>query len=216
MLVPGMSLIEIRKSIMYDYTNDLNQKLRSLEIMYMAKWIRNGRKHFTETITFTAKSRNSWHITIIGTKRDMATVPYLVWYDQIGITACSIAENYDDTPLLFFNTHFFKRYKERGKVNIEKPEDVVKFFFKNTPLFLPYRMPRKNGPSQLFLPVEGGIGLGNYPETNICEFKTFVDNSLLHPDQLADIQKIYRVTAKQVRAEIWRRSGRNRNESIRR
>ncbi|HCN82969.1 MAG TPA: hypothetical protein DIT07_05015, partial [Sphingobacteriaceae bacterium] len=148
--------------------------------MYKGKWIRNGRKDFTETISFTTKSRNDWRITIICRKAGVVTTPYLVWYNKIGITACSISEMYENTPLLFFNTHFFKRYKERGKVDIEKPEDVVKFFFKKNIHFTPCYEPREDGIPQLFIPVNGGVGLGNYYlETDICEFKTFVDNGLL-------------------------------------
>ena len=64
MLVPSMSLQEIRKALVTDYENELHGKLKAIEISSKGKWIRNGRKDFTETIMFTTKSKNNWRITI--------------------------------------------------------------------------------------------------------------------------------------------------------
>jgi hypothetical protein len=206
MIVPNMSLPEIRKSVYEDWAFEIKSKLESIKVTYQARWIRNGRKSFVETIPYCVKSRNNWRITVNCGKNGVTAVPYLISYNNIGLTASHIAEDLDSMPLMHFNTHFFKRYRERGKISIEKAEDLVKFFFRKNTFLLPCYFPRKDGTQQLFTPLFGGIGLGNYhEETNICEFKTFVDDSLLRQDQKDDIYRIWTQTLKDLTDEINRR-----------
>ena len=52
---------------------------------------------------------------------------------------------------------------------------------------------------QLFVPVDGGVGLGIYHgEDYIFEFKTFVDNSLLTERQRKNVGEIYVDAMKQI------------------
>ncbi|HEY5464194.1 MAG TPA: hypothetical protein VIJ95_13110 [Hanamia sp.] len=136
----------------------------------------------------------------------MTAIPYLISYNNIGITASNISLDFDTLPMMHFNTHFFKRYRERGKIAIEKPEDLVKYFFKKNIVLLPCYFPREDGTQQLFTPLAGGVGLGNYHvESDICEFKTFVDNSLLRQDQKDEIYSIWNQTLTELVAEMNRR-----------
>ncbi len=206
MIVPTMSLPEIRKSILDDYTVDLKSKIESVKITHQSKWIRNGRKDFSETILSPVKSKNNWHITVACNKNGVTVIPYLISYNNIGITASNISLDSDTLPMMHFNTHFFKRYRERGKITIEKPEDLVKYFFKKNITLLPCYYSREDGTQQLFTPLAGGVGLGNYHvESDICEFKTFVDNSLLRRDQKNEIYSIWNQTLTELMAEINRR-----------
>jgi hypothetical protein len=206
MLVPNMSLPEIRKSVFDDFTSEIKSKLQSLKVIQQGKWMRNGRKDFVETIPCQVKSRNTWRITVSCGNHGVLAVPYLISYNNIGITASHIALDFDSMPLMHFNTHFFKRYRERGKISIEKAEDLVKYFFRKNAFLCPCYYPREDGTQQLFTPLKEGIGLGNYhEESGICEYKTFVDNSLLRQDQLDNIYQIWTDTLNELTAEINRR-----------
>jgi hypothetical protein len=201
-----MSLAEIRKSVLEDFNLEIKSKIQSIEVTFRGKWIRNGRKDFVETIPCIVKSRNKWRITVSCSKRGVVAVPYLISYDNIGVTASYISTDFESMPLIHFNTHFFKRYRERGKISIEKPEDLIKYFFRNNPILFPCNSPRKDGSQQLFTPLREGIALGNYhEECDICEYKTFVDNSLLRQNQKENIRKIYTETLDELVAEIQRR-----------
>lgn len=209
MIVPNMSLPEIRKSVFGDFEHEIKNKVQTIKVTYQGRWIRNGRKNFVETIAYRVKSKNTWRITVSCDKNGVSAVPYLISYNHIGVTASHIPENFEMIPLMYFNTHFFKRYRERANVSIEKPEDLVKNFFRKNPFLLPCYFPRKDGTQQLFTPLYGGIGLGNYhEEADICEYKTFVDNSLLRPDQIEDICEIWTETINDLRAELNRRLNR--------
>jgi hypothetical protein len=206
MIVPNMSLLEIRKSVFDDFVCEIKSKMQSIKVTHHGKWIRNGRKDFVETIPYRVKSRNNWRITVACGNNGVTAIPYLISYNNIGMTASHIPLDFDSMPLMHFNTHFFKRYRERGKISIEKPEDLVKFFFRKNTFLLPCYSPRKDGTQQLFTPLLGGVGLGNYhEESGICEYKTFVDNSLLRQNQKDEINNIWTETIKEMLAEINRR-----------
>jgi hypothetical protein len=206
MLVPAMSLPEIKKSVYNDYQPEVKNREEIIKTVYKAKWIRNGRKDFAETVTFPVKSRNNWRITIICNKGNVTTIPYLISHDKVGITASYLLADSPEMPLMHFNSHFFKRFRERGKIDMDKPEQVINFFFRKNLVLIPCYCPRENGTQQLFVPVHGGVGLGNYHEdTQVCEFKTFVDNSLLRQDQREAVAQIWTDTANEMIAEIQRR-----------
>ena len=206
MLVPSMTLQQIRKALVADYESELKGKLKALEISSRGKWIRNGRKDFAETILHTTQSRNNWRITIQYSKGHLTTIPYLISYNDTGITASHFLLGFGTDRLMHFNTHFFKRYKERGKIDIEKPQDLVKYFFRKNTVMLPCYFPMADGTQQLFCPLLGGIGLGKYyEEGEIHEFKTFVDDSLLKEDQKQQIQEIWKQTLEELMAEMNRR-----------
>ena len=206
MIVPNMSLPEIRKAISDDLDNEIKRKIQLMKIAHQGKWMRNGRKDFVETIHFPSKSKNNWRITITCDSGSVRSVPYLVSYNNIGITASHIDPEGFFPSMMHFNTHFFKRYRERGKVGIEKPEDLVKYFFKKNTVLLGCYYPREDGTQQLFTPLAGGVGLGNYhEESDICEFKTFVDDSLLGEDQKIQIMDIWTQTLTELTEEITRR-----------
>ena len=206
MIVPNMSLPEIRKAVSDDLDSEIKRKMQSIKITHQGKWIRNGRRDFVETISFASKTRNNWRITITCNRNGVQSVPYLVSYNNIGITASHIDPECPSSSLMHFNTHFFKRYRERARVAIEKPEDLVKFFFKKNTVLLACYYPREDGTQQLFTPLAGGVGLGNYhEEPDICEFKTFVDDSLLGENQKIQIMNIWTETLKDLTAEITRR-----------
>ncbi len=209
MLVPSMTLQEIRRVLIADYEKELKGKLKAIGISSAGKWMRNGRKDFVETIAFTTKSRNNWRITIHYRNGHLTTIPYLIYFNNRGITASHFLPDFGTDKLMHFNTHFFQRYKERGKIDIEKPEDLVKSFFRKNLVMLPCYYPMPDGRNQLFCPLHGGVGLGTYHEEGeIHEFKTFVDNSLLREEQKQQIQEIYMETMEELVAEMKRRLGR--------
>ncbi|MBC8045836.1 MAG: hypothetical protein H7Y00_03520 [Fimbriimonadaceae bacterium] len=206
MLVPNMTLHEIRNAVINDYVQEIKNKLELIKITYPGKLMRNGYKDIVETITFNAKSRNNWRITIVCKKGKLSSTPYLVAYDNIGITASHIPYFYNPYRFMHFNSHFFKRYRERAKIKIEKPEDLVKYFFRKNFFLIPCYVPREDGTQQLFTPLADGVALGNYhPGSEIYEFKTFVDFSLLREDQKKQGAEILTDTIKDVENEMKRR-----------
>lgn len=192
MLVPAMTPEEIRNALISDYETELKIKLKGIEVAYVSKWNRNGRKNCIETITHISRSKNHWRLNIRCKDGHCLIMPYLVYYNHIGVSAYHFLPGKGKDGLMLFNTHFFKRYRERLKLDIEKPEELVKYFFRNTWYMIPCYYPLPDGREQLFCPLTDGLGLGLFHnDLNMYEFKTYVDNSLLHEEQ------------KQKMAELW-------------
>lgn len=193
MLVPSMTLQEIKNSLILDYQRELKMKLTGIYLSAEGKWFRNGRKAFAETVSFVTKSKNHWRISVQMDNRGAYSVtPYLIAYDNVGIKAFHFIDPLGSGALLYFNTHFFKRYRERRKIDIEKPEDVVKHFFKHNPHIIPYRYQDTDGTQKLFIPFDNGVGLGKFNEAvSAFEFKTFVDDDLLRQEQWQSIINVY-------------------------
>src|SRR5205085_6923321 len=105
MIVPSMTLPEIRKSVDEDYISDIKNKVASVEITSKGKWVRNGRKDFVETILVPSKSRNNWRITIKCDKNGVTAMPYLISWNDVGINATHMTFDYEPPTLLHFRTH---------------------------------------------------------------------------------------------------------------
>ena len=197
MIVPGMSLQEIKKSLLNDYDTELRARLNFIDITYKRKWLLNGKHDAIETIHFPAKSKNNWRITVHCQKTHVHVVPYLISYNEFGIVAALLTPSLTPMAFMHFNTHFFQRYRERAKIKADKPVELVKTFFKQNMYMMPASITQENGSEQVFTPLNGGVGLGIYHEADdIYEFKTFVDNSLLKEEQFQKIAEIHHETFK--------------------
>jgi hypothetical protein len=193
MLVPNMSLPERKKFILQDYEKELKRKIEQLQIIHKRDWIKNNRQNSVKTIHYKTESNNLWHFIIECTKVNAHVTPYFSYYDEKGITASHLATWLDPSPFMHFSTHFFKRFRERMNLNIVKPEELVKYFFRKNTYLVPANYRRKDGTYQLFAPLYGGVGLGNYHEQDdFFEFKTFIDDNRLTKWQIARVLVIYR------------------------
>ncbi len=199
MLVPSMTLEEIKHALQNDFRHELTRKVVGMPQGIARKWSQGGRKDYIETISHISKSKNHWRILVKVWDGHISIMPYMMAYDKVGITASHITDPSGTMDLLHFNTHFFKRYRERLNLDIEKPEDVIKQFFrKNTSILTGY-YPMPDGTHQLFCPILGGLALGKFHEgLGIKQFKTFVDDSLLHENQKRDLAKVWRSALDQV------------------
>ena len=199
MIVPGMSLSEIKQALIKDYQSDLRSKLNSIEIMYKRKFALNGHRNYTETVLCPAKSRNYWRIIVECKIDHVHLTPYLVYQGKTGL--CVAHLSLMTAPIVFmnFSSHFFTRFKERAKVKPTKPEEVIKLFFKTNSYLTPCYMAQDDNSEQLFTPLYGGLGLGIYHQhDDIFEFKTFVDDTLLKPEQLKQIGEVHMETLKTI------------------
>jgi hypothetical protein len=205
MIVPSMNLFEIRNALIKDYEREIMLKCKNLKLIYKGKWERNGRKDFTETVPYVSTTKNKWYLIVTCKEGRISFNPYVISYDHVGIIALNFLFGFQTHKVMYFNTHFFKRYRERLQLNIEKPEDLVKYFFRKNAVMLPSYYPMEDGTSQLFCWLGNGVGLGKHfqdAKGEIHQFKTFVDNSLLREDQKEQIVQIWQDTLDWLTAEM--------------
>ena len=132
--------------------------------------------------------KNNWIIFIhkspgvkkyTGTK-DISFLSVVYYYSDKGLKVL-----YKAAPGLFagFTSHFFKRYNERLGLNLSKPIDIVKAFFRKGMYCTLKAVVRNNKPHIIGFGVDG-IRLGEirYDFTYV-EWKTFVNRELAFKNQ---------------------------------
>ena len=203
MIVPGMSLEEVKHSLFRDYEEELRMKINNAHVVYKRRWLLNGKRDTIETIHYTTRSNNHWNIMLFCTQHYVHIVPYTIAYNSFGITASYITSELSPLTFLHFNTHFFRRYRQRAKINIEDPKELVKLFFKKNLYMFPSAIEREGKQDKVFTPLDKGVGLGDYYEKdNIYEFKTFVNEELLKEEQKKLIGEIYMETITMIMGQI--------------
>jgi hypothetical protein len=76
MIVPKMTLPEIKQSLMRDYDKELRMKINSIHILWQRKWLQTHKDTAIETIHHTSQNKNQWHIVIYSQKNMSYTIPY--------------------------------------------------------------------------------------------------------------------------------------------
>jgi hypothetical protein len=184
MLVPSMTWEEIIAEVNGDYISLL--KLMNYKIKNIGFRMRRlGEIRFTETYHMKTEKMNEWTVILNISPFTSEFCFYLVSYDRHGIVAYKIAQEGEGFMLVKFNSHFFKRYRERMNLKVVKPEQVIKHFFKNN-------IDEKhatsdehaNGARLAFFSYPNGMGVGRFDsEKNVVHMKTFITRELFNEQQ---------------------------------
>ena len=184
MLVPNMTWEEIIAEVNSDYIAMLqlmNYKIRNIGFRMQ----RLGEVSFTETFHMKSERMNDWTIILNITPFNKEFSFFLKSYDRHGVVAYRIAMEGDGFILIKYNSHFFRRYRERMNLDIVKPEQVMKHFFKNN-------MDEKhatsdeheNGARLAFFSYPNGMGIGRFDaQKNVVHMKTFITKELFNDQQ---------------------------------
>lgn len=184
MLVPSMSWEEIIAEVNSDYIALLklmNYKLKNIGFRMQ----RLGEVRFTETFHMKTEKMNDWTIILNISPFTSEFCFYLKSYDRHGIVAYKIAQEGDAFMLVKFNSHFFKRYRERMQLDVVKPEQVMKHFFKNN-IDEKHAVSDEytNGAQLAFFSYPNGMGVGRFDaEKNVVHIKTFITKELFNEQQ---------------------------------
>jgi len=184
MLVPSMSYDEIIAEVNSDYIALLklmNYKMRNIGF----RMKRLGETRFTETFHMKSERLNEWTVIVNITPFETAFCFYLKSFDSQGIVAYRIVQEGDAFMLVKFNSHFFRRYRERMELEITKPEQVMKHFFKNN-MDEKHAMSdeHSNGAQLAFFSYPNGMGVGRFDaDKNVVHMKTFITIALFNEQQ---------------------------------
>lgn len=190
MLVASMNHIEITKEIKKD-----QQKLLATTILRLgAEYDRERKKlkidktrTYTRDYTIKTASKNTWLIMLRKTPskekysktEDLQITCVTCFHDgqRLWVFNCTNIET-----LAVYTGHFFNRYNERLHLNLSKPIDIIKHFFKYNSY-----ISRTSVTNKEFLYIgfcRDGIVFGEFlSDLTWFVHKTFVSRDLLRPDQ---------------------------------
>lgn len=177
-----MSKEEVVKEMLSDF--DLVMRKSRYEIKALRRFFLKTKKYpFVKAYDYvTPKTKNNWIYFIEAkTKDDIFQVFINYHYTSIGLMAALV---HTDKTIVFYTSHFFTRFIEREKLDISKPQDMIKKYF-----ILNYvsSFEIQNNPSgkadEFIGRVNTGVVLGVRTKNKIMVCNTYLSNDMLHKDQ---------------------------------
>jgi len=182
MLLPSMTLEEIRKEVDKDY-EILVRKINyhSLDIKKrLSKYeLEKGYEYYFD---YLSKYKNKWICRLVLDKKGCLYSSLLIYRNYRGHVCISPSRTKDIT---YFTGHFFERYNERCKLGFTNFNDIVKHYMKEMGRFN-YEILNEIEPgiSKIFCTTSQGIVLGMYnKEYNLIKANTFIPNEMLTENQ---------------------------------
>lgn len=182
MLVPAMTLTDIRKEIEKDFpilhrkSGYITQKLSRLYSDSLRE------KKVTRFFDYQSKYKNKWIYKIELSKKKTNVTFLTYYYGKKGLTAI---EPMSGNTLLYFTAHFFNRYNERRKLNLTMPNDIMQAFLNDNMNFNFQRLEEfRPGVFKIFGVTQSGVVLGIYHvKLNFYKLNTFITSDMLKSGQ---------------------------------
>ncbi|MCG3166273.1 MAG: hypothetical protein POELPBGB_02051 [Bacteroidia bacterium] len=183
MLVSSMNLSEIRKEI----NKDIDIVVR--KSMFVAEDVRKANaplrgKRIIQTFDYVSKHKNNWIYRIDIDKRGILS-NYLAWYyNDRGLAGIEAFPNSE--YLLYFTTHYFKRYNERMNFGITEPKVLLHTFMNNHTAYTFQNLEEVSpGIWKIFAVTKNGVALGTcITSLKFVKMNTFITHSMLKGNQL--------------------------------
>ena len=128
MLVPSMSLEEIRREIHKDIII-VWRKVRYTVIDLKKANKPLGNRRIVKLLPYRSTQKNTWLIKIEIDKKGTLLSFLVYYYNNNGLAAIEVFFN--SAMMMYFTTHFFKRYNERLNLNCKTPEELLHTFMNN-------------------------------------------------------------------------------------
>lgn len=182
MIVPSMTLEEIKEEIRKDYP------ILKRKSEYVAKKMRRTlrparRQEIIRLFDYTSKYKNTW-IYLVNVSKKHYKMKYLVYYyGHRGLTALQLGRG---DQLMYCTAHFFQRYNERLQLNLTLPVDILHTFMEDGHLYQFEHLEEvEPGIFKTFGAARSGVVLGMYNEgLNLYKANTFLTNDMLRGDQV--------------------------------
>jgi hypothetical protein len=189
MLLPTMTIEEIRREIEKDYPIVVRK------CDYVSKKMDRYRKVkrdelLTGYFDYTSKYKNEW-ICKIEISKDLVRTKFMAYYyAESGLAAIGVLEAGE--KIMYFTSHFLKRYNERRKLGIVMPKDLVKSCLDNQETYSFKRLDKMSADVwSFFCTTNTGAILGFcYDKLNFYRMNTFLTSSMLKGDQIKMEQSV--------------------------
>lgn len=178
-----MTYQEIRKELIVDFPIAFKKSEYVLEDL--EKWMRKAKvKTHIHHYDYVSRNKNKWVIKIDIGKKDVSRSFMTYFYtSENKIAAVGVI---DKKQLLYFTSHFFKRYNERLKLGITLPEDIIRHYVQHSSNYaVDYLGLVKENIVKVFISAKQGVILGNlHHDIQFCKMNTFITHDMLKADQV--------------------------------
>jgi hypothetical protein len=183
MLVPSMTLPELRKEFEKDYSIVVRKS------GYLARDIKHkfkphGDQRIIKHYDYYSKYKNNWVIRVEGTKKLYSFAYMAYYYNEIGLAG--VSRSFGDHSLMYFTSHFFKRYNERLNLNLTLPKDIIRAYLDGNDTFYSQILEELSpGLFKMFAQMSRGWALGTLDRNlKFLKMNTFITYEMLKGDQI--------------------------------
>lgn len=183
MLVPAMTLSEIRKEILSDFI------VVKRKVFYLGeKIIKEMRKHHIKNdvrfVDYLSKQKNTWLFLFQYEHKDVSIGTTVYYYGRTGLVVITI--DVGKERLHFHTAHFIRRYNERRNLGLVKPEDIIRKYLKDNRQISYQRLEEiAPGVHRIFGVIQTGIVLGySNSNLNMIKLNTYITHEMLKGQQL--------------------------------
>jgi hypothetical protein len=189
MLVPAMTINEIRRDIDKDYPSVKSKA--SYMAHKVARIFGPGKdKNVVRFFEYCSFNKNKWIYKIQIHKKQEHFLLFTYYYNNKGLNAFSLLEPFD--YLLHFTGHFFARYNQRLQLNLVQPNDIIRAYMEENSSYTFYK--RKiisKGIVKIFCLTEKGIILGTQDDnTKVYHMNTFIPYFMLSNRKIKTIEEM--------------------------
>ena len=183
MLVPSMTLEEIRKEIDKDYPilfRKAGYVMHKLERVLSKPEKEQGFVHFYD---YCSKYKNHWIYRIQITKKESSVSCLLLYHNDRGHVAIGATP---DRTIVYYTGHFFERFNQRCKLGLKSLDDIYHAYLNSICRF-GFIDIEEIAPDvfKTFCVIESGIILGMHNRRlKLFKANTFISNDMLRNDQL--------------------------------
>jgi hypothetical protein len=189
MLVPNMSVEEIRKEVLKDYPilqRKMNYHSLDIKKKLSTATLKQG---YVQFFDYTSKYKNHWIYKIICYKKEYDIMAMLVYHNGKGHVGIEVA---DDNSIIYHTGHFFLRYNERRQLGLCNFNDIVKAYL-NENFMYHLQMLDKLTPDiyTFFGRTQTGVIMGTInKKTSFAKINTFLTNESLNKNQLEQLNQL--------------------------
>lgn len=184
MLVPSMTLEEMRKDLEKDFPIVCRKGQYVYEKLLKQLAPRRDEEYY-RTFDYYSKHKNTWIFSLIVSKKKPSVHAMVYFYGKRGLTG--IRKSVSDGSMAYYTAHFFKRYNERLNLGFVFPEDIIRAYLKENPVYNTNLLEEfKPGLYKIFSSTKSGILLGTYDKhIQFLKINTFISRDMLKGDQVA-------------------------------
>jgi hypothetical protein len=182
MIIPSMTLEEIRREIEKDYpilfrkmeyvAHDMNKALSKTDKL----------KGVERYFDYCSKYKNQWIYRICFTQKKIEFENMLLFHNGKGHAAICVSA---DMELIYHTGHFFQRFNERCNLGLKTIPDIIRAYMReNKEYEMKELVEVEPGIFKIFGLIKSGIILG-MQNANLKLFKlnTFISNNMLSKNQ---------------------------------
>jgi hypothetical protein len=182
MLVPSMTMEEIRREIEKDYPildRKINHVIHSIKKKLNNYTLKQG---FVDFFDYLSKYKNQWLYKLYISQKKVHHSPVIFLNGDKRRAVIAILNN---SKLLYHTDHFFERFNERKKLGLKSFKDIVKAYLAETDV-LKFEELKEVSPGifKIFCVIPSGVILGMYNKNaNIIKANTFLTSDMLSKNQ---------------------------------